>query len=148
MKKALTKVNCDFCQKPISKSNIKKHEEYCYLNPKNLRECEVCFNPIKNYKTSQTCSYSCANTLFRTGPNNGNWNPDRYCSTCFYHHKKECIICGEKNIVEVHHLDENSNNNNPENLIPLCPTHHRYWHSSYQYLIYDQVMKYIKNWSE
>lgn len=91
----------------------------------------------------KTCSYACANKMFRSGENNGNWNPEAYRTTCFLHHKKECVICGEQNIVEVHHLDENKKNNSPENLIPLCPTHHQYWHSKYRYIIYDKVIEYI-----
>lgn len=47
-------------------------------------------------------------------------------------------------IVEVHHFDGNNTNNTPENLMPLCPTHHRYWHSRYKELVYDKVVKYIE----
>ncbi len=38
-----------------------------------------------------------------------------------YHHS--CAICGGKN-PHLHHIDENPNNNEPMNLIPLCPNHH------------------------
>ena len=126
----------------------------CYLNPINLKLCVVCNNPIKklrhgnkDFNKQVTCSYACSNKLFRSGPKNGNWKEETYRSTCFYYHKKECIICGEDKIIEVHHLDENKNNNKPENLVPLCPTHHQYWHSRYKNLIEQQVYDYIKNWS-
>ena len=82
--------------------------------------------------------------MFRTGENNGNWKQETYRSTCFLHHKKECIICGEKNIVAVHHMNENKNDNRPENLIPLCPTHHQYVHSSYKHMVLPQIEKYIE----
>ena len=55
-------------------------------------------------------------------------------------------ICGENKIVSVHHFDENHENNNPENLVPLCPTHHQYIHSSFKNDIFDQVESYVKNY--
>lgn len=142
-----TKKQCQFCSKITNIANIKKHEQLCHLNPTNIKLCPVCQSPIKNYKNGKTCGYSCANKHFRSGPNNGNWKDSAYATTCFYYHKKECVICKEKNIVEVHHLDENKNNNDPSNLIPLCPTHHQYWHSKHKHLIEESVRTYIKNWS-
>lgn len=140
------KASCIYCSKQTNKANIKKHEKSCYLNPKNKKDCPVCDAPIKNYKTGTTCSYSCSNKHFRSGPNNSNWNENHYQTTCFHHHIKECVVCGESNIVEVHHLDEDHNNNIPENLIPLCPTHHQYWHSRFKSLVEPQVLEYIKQW--
>jgi hypothetical protein len=63
------------------------------------------------------------------------------------YHKKECVVCGENNIVEVHHLDGNSKNNLPKNLIPLCPTHHQYWHSKFKHLVVDKINQYINNFT-
>lgn len=63
---------------------------------------------------------------------------------CFAYHEKKCIICSESLIVEAHHYDGNKNNNNKNNFVPLCPTHHRYWHSNYRYLIKKQVDDYVK----
>jgi hypothetical protein len=51
----------------------------------------------------------------------------------------------EDKIVDVHHLDENRDNNDIYNLIPLCPTHHRYWHSTYKNEIENKVYSYIKD---
>lgn len=143
------KVNCNYCNKSVGFCNISNHETACYLSPKNLRYCAVCNKPIKNFKTSKgTCSRSCANTFFKSAENNGNWKQSAYRSTCFLYHKKECIVCGETNIVEAHHLDENKFNNDPSNLIPLCPTHHQYWHSRHRSLIEDKIRCYINNWKE
>lgn len=143
------RLNCRFCGKELGKCNLSKHEKSCYLNPTNLTTCSVCGKPVKNYKTNETCSYACANTLFRSGNNNGSHikaleNGDSYRVICFEHHKKECIICGEQLIVAVHHYDHNKKNNSPNNLIPMCPTHHAYMHSSYKYLIEKQVDYYVK----
>ena len=141
------KAICQYCENKFAKGNVKKHELSCYLNPLKLKLCIVCNKPIKNYKFNTTCSYSCSNTYFRSGPDHGNWKEDAYRSTCFNFHKKKCVVCGESNIVTVHHMDENNKNNKPENLIPLCPTHHQYWHSRYKSLVEEQINFYIKNWS-
>lgn len=145
------KIQCPFCNKITAKGNATKHQNFCYLNPINTKFCEICNNPIKNYKTSITCSYSCSNKKFRSIPrNNTKYNKQSsysYRYICFTHHKKECIICKENNIVSVHHFDDNHKNNNPKNLIPLCPTHHQYVHSKYKHLIIDKIHTYIEKWS-
>jgi 5-methylcytosine-specific restriction endonuclease McrA len=88
--------------------------------------------------------------FFRRGKNNGNYstgNADErsYRVICFKWHDKKCIICGEDKIVDVHHMDRDHDNNSPENLIPLCPTHHKYMHSRHIDLIKDDVDSYIDN---
>jgi hypothetical protein len=67
-----------------------------------------------------------------------------YRSICWANHDKECVVCGEKRIVAVHHYDENHDNNDPKNLIPLCPTHHCYVHSSHKHLVEKQIEDYLK----
>lgn len=143
-KPTFKQISCEWCEEIFGTPNIKIHSANCYMNPKNRIDCPNCGIAIKNYRTSKTCSHSCANTIFRTGEDNGNWNPDNYRTTCFAIHKKECVICGESNIVAVHHLDENKNNNDPANLIPMCPTHHSYWHSNYKHLVFDKVMNFVR----
>ncbi len=139
------KVRCEFCYNIVSSSGLKNHKDSCYLNPHNLKLCPVCESPIKNYKTSTTCSYSCSNTLFRSGEDNPNWRRDSYVSTCFLYHTKQCVVCGETNIVAVHHYDKNKSNNDPRNLVPMCPTHHQYMHSRFRGLIKNTVDKYVSN---
>jgi thymidylate synthase ThyX len=42
----------------------------------------------------------------------------------------ECYICKKSDcILDVHHIDEDHNNNNPQNLITLCRPHHSMIHS-------------------
>lgn len=114
--------------------------------------CPVCtnkFETVINHRDEKiTCSHSCANTFFRSGRNNPNWKDDRYTTTCWEYHKKECIICGENKIVTVHHYDENHNNNSPDNLVPLCPTHHQYVHSRFRDLVIDQIEIYLYNFNK
>ena len=114
--------------------------------PKIEKECPVCkeiFVASKGSPKEKTvCTRACANTYFRSGPDNGRWSDDSYRSTCFHYHDKECVVCGEHRIVAVHHYDEDRTNNSPENLIPICPTHHEYVHSKYSHLVEDQIEKY------
>ncbi len=115
--------------------------------------CENEFETLKGHKKEKiTCSYSCSNTFFRSGDNNPNYidglgNEAEYRRICFKHHEKKCVVCSEKNIVEVHHYDGDHDNNEPKNLIPLCPTHHKYWHSRFRILIINIVDNYVKKFN-
>ena len=140
------KYNCVYCNASITSGNIRRHEKSCRINPLNQKNCPVCNNLFSGKNT--TCSHSCSNTYFRSKEKHPNWKEDSYRTTCFVHHDKKCIVCGEDKIVEVHHLDENKLNNDPSNLIPLCPTHHQYWHSRYKYLIESVVYKYVEDWKK
>jgi hypothetical protein len=57
----------------------------------------------------------------------------------------ECCVCKESKIVAFHHLDENHNNNDPKNLVPLCPTHHHYMHSRFKLEIQKIVEEYVRS---
>ena len=142
--KRLYNVKCQYCTNEVIVSNIKRHENACYLNPNNLRLCQVCDSPIKDYKHSKgTCSHSCSNKFFSHLRNKPE-NYTRYTTLCWKAHKKECVVCGENKIVAVHHMNEDHNDNRVENLVPLCPTHHTYMHSEYRHEILPKVEEYIK----
>jgi len=141
--KRLYNVKCKFCEHEVIVSNRKRHEESCYLNPTNIKLCEACNAPIKNYKSSKgTCSRSCSNKFFSHLRNNPE-NHVRYRTLCWAKHKKECVICGENKIVSVHHMNEDHDDNRIDNLVPLCPTHHQYMHSRYKEEILPKVEEYI-----
>lgn len=139
---------CIFCKNEYTVNKIKLHNELCWMNPKNEKLCVICNKRLKNYKNAITCSYSCSNKHFRSGENNGNWKESTYRSTCFLHHKHKCVVCDETKILDVHHFDENRKNNDPKNLIPLCPTHHGYIHSRYKNEVEQTVIDYHKNFNE
>ena len=132
-----TKINCNKCEREFGSNVIKRHSMIC----EGLKECPVC--KIKHNKKGLTCSYSCSNKMFRTGENNGNWKQDTYQSTCWLYHGKKCLVCGEEKIVAAHHVNEDHSDNRPENLVPLCPTHHQYVHSRYRDEVQPIIDKYL-----
>ena len=152
-KKAAMKIKCKHCGKGYSTGNIVKHEKSCNRNSDNFKICPICSNTFTG--RSLTCSHSCSNAHFRHSDIGGlKYKTDeelvtagRYRDLCFRHHDKKCAVCEEENIVAVHHLNENHFDNRPENLIPLCPTHHQYLHSKYKHLINNLVEDYVLHWN-
>ena len=114
-----------------------------------IKICPICnkkFNTkVGSSKEKTVCSRACANTYFRSGINNPNYKGKDYRKLCFNNYDKKCAICNEVNILDVHHIDGNHNNNSINNLIPLCPTHHRYIHSKFYHLIEQDINKWIEN---
>lgn len=117
--------------------------------------CPVCNSEFEallgNKREKHVCSRSCANSFFRSGKNHPNYgkitkNDSIYRSICFDHHKRECLVCGFNLIVEVHHVDHNKQNNEPKNLVPLCPNHHRMVHSRFKDLVQPKIEDYLKNY--
>ena len=158
-KKGLDKVKLMVKENNIDISHFRpneKEKKYEIIE----KECPVCLTLFTTQKghqrEKQTCSYACSNTRFRSGINNPNFgkligNGDcntHYRTVCFHYHKKECIICSENKIVSVHHYDNNHKNNEPKNLVPLCPTHHQYVHSRYQNEIQHIIDNYVKNFEK
>lgn len=117
-------------------------------------ECQAC---VKSYEVKERefqfpskkyyfCSRKCANSVGGKAKAK-KYHPDElatYVTVAWRHHKKECIVCGEEKIVAVHHLNEIHSDNDPKNLIPLCPTHHQYVHSKYKYMVEDKINTYLK----
>ena len=146
-----TKEECCYCKKQFTINNLKRHKEACHENPKNIKKCPVC-NQQKYFK-GVTCSHSCANTMFGHANKGGRrhrslkslQDAGRY-RIIFqrYHKARECLVCGEDKIVEVHHVNRDHSDHRPENLAPLCPTHHMYMHGKHSYLIESKVNAYVK----
>lgn len=139
---------CQFCKRKFSKCNYSNHVNTCYLNPINKKLCPICKTPIVNYNKSETCSNKCACLYFKDKYSDCRLDEEtstNYKAICFKYHKKECIICGETNIVSVHHFDNNNKNNDKRNLVPMCPTHHQYMHSRYKYLVEHKVIEYVNS---
>lgn len=130
-----------------------------YRSNRVLVKCAFCGKEFEkvpsSFKHSKSklyfCSVECKNEAQKIKNNFTNIQPNHYGKgsnyqrICFDNHPHKCCICGEEHIVAVHHYDGNHNNNDPSNLIPLCPTHHCYWHSKFRKLIKDKVDEYINN---
>lgn len=65
----------------------------------------------------------------------------------FQYHGRKCIVCGEDGVLDVHHLNEIETDQNPANVVPLCPTHHRYLHSHWPDDVRPAINKYLDNWA-
>lgn len=92
---------------------------------------------ISNHK--KCCSRKCAAHYGGKAKVEKYGRSDHYTRICFSYHKKECIICGERKIVAVHHYDKDHSNISRDNLIPLCPTHHQYMHSRHRKEIEEKI---------
>lgn len=112
-----------------------------------VSDCPVCGKEFKKARKEQTtCSKSCSNTYFRSGENHPSFKTGEasYRIKSIKHYGHKCLVCDEENVIEVHHIDENRHNNSIDNIIPLCPTHHRYMHSaSNKKLIIDKIVSSI-----
>jgi len=125
--------------------NYKEYTVICNSCNTNfqVRERELLFPSKEKY----FCSRNCANSAGGKAKSQKYHTDDlaHYAVVAWRYHDKECIICGESKIVAVHHYDENHCNNDPKNLIPLCPTHHQYMHSRFKIEIEEKVKKYIED---
>ena len=162
---AQARIECRYCSKLFTLGNILRHENSCLKNDDYLktieRICLYCKNPFyKKDKGIVTCSRACSNKQFRTkymdiyirrrrdkaSSGKKRKNCSGYRNICFKSHKHECVVCGENLVIDVHHFNENCLDNSPENLIPLCPTHHRYMHTKHKNLIINKIDKYINEY--
>ena len=95
-------------------------------------------------KDKYHCSRSCANSNGGIAKRNKLYKKGllSYQAIGRLFHMKQCIVCGFDKIVHFHHIDENNKNNDPNNLVPLCPNHHQMVHSRF----YDEVKPFIEEY--
>lgn len=111
--------------------------------------CECCGNEYnwqgrehtKSFKDSKFCSRSCANNRSVWWKNNAT----HYRTIALNNHEKKCVVCGFDKVVAIHHIDENKKNNDPTNLIPLCPNHHEMVHNNNWK---QEVVPFIIDWQK
>ena len=133
----------------LDENILKKNYEEKYFIVKVCPVCKKTFKVSRSARPQTTCSYECSNTYFRSGENNGMYNKAKdYATIAFRYHEHKCCICGESLIVHIHHYDGNHLNDEITNFVPLCPTHHQYYHSRFRYLVKDKIDEYHKQFSE
>lgn len=142
-------VECNYCHKIVIKykSQTKNHKKnYCSKEclAKSLSGekyyikciCDNCGDAFEKYKIYERgsknnfCSCKCYGEYRHKEHNFGVGS--RGLALSYYKH--ECEICHWDKLVDVlqvHHIDENRENNAVENLIILCPICHRIIHSGW-----------------
>lgn len=123
---------------------LKEFKVTCHVCADNfiVKEREKLFDATK----IRHCSYKCSNSY--GGKARAKLLEEQgklhYTVIAFRHHPKQCIICGFDKIVTVHHYDEDHSNNDPNNLVPLCPNHHQMFHSKYRDEVEDRIDEYVR----
>lgn len=127
-KRAQQESKCRFCSETFNNANLSPHENRCNV----WHLCDHCGTKTRNERfCSKTCSAITNNRDKKTGyavyrKNNGIINKEAdYRRICFEHFSKKCALCEWNVVVDVHHVDRDRKNNEPQNLIPLCQNHHK-----------------------
>lgn len=144
---------CPLCQKEdLNKNKIKCVCDYCGK--------EYYISPSRDTSEFHFCSRECKDSAQRlaSGSKFDNLRPEHYGQTngiasyrtrAFYSYPHQCAVCGwaeDEEILEVHHIDEDRQHNNIENLIILCPNCHRKLTSHrYQLIGRDKIEKIEKD---
>jgi len=106
---------CYACYRNISwdppEGTCKRCKRKKMIHAKNL--CKGCYNFVFRSDYIKTHSYKKRFNL---------------SSEIYKKLTKSCLICGFDKVVDLHHLDENRENNSQENLVGLCPNHHKMVH--------------------
>lgn len=102
------------------------------------RPCEIKSNQSGKFYCSRECGNKDKANLMQTQ------DSKNYRLKAMNKYSHECICCGwneDERILEVHHIDENRENNDIENLTILCPTCHRKITLGYYKLVDNQLIK-------
>lgn len=103
----------------------------CYVKlswiPKKT-ECKRCKRALP-MKAKGLCG-GCYNTIYRLEATKARNHRKRHNISieAYKEITKKCALCSFSKIVDLHHLDENKGNNLKENLVGLCPNHHKMFH--------------------
>lgn len=122
------------CKKCGKKKEIHTVDSWCNVcykkhrwKPK-LRKCKRCGRSLPHHGKG-LCA-GCYNSTFHidkvkihNARRTHNIEPDLYKKLI-----EKCLICDFDKIVEIHHLDHDNKNSSKENLVGLCPNHHKMLH--------------------
>ena len=165
---SMKKVRCSVCGKEYE-IELKRYNQkikdgtafYCSKECKShkgsiLCKCANCGKEIWKVKSqiekSKTgnvfCNVSCAisknNKLFKTGENHPTYVGSNYRQRAFMTYPHKCVVCGydeDERILEVHHIDEDRENNDIGNLCILCPICHKKISLHYYKLTEDFILE-------
>lgn len=122
------KCNCAYCGKEL------------YKTPSEIQRSKT-----GNVFCNKSCAASFNNSNYRTGEKNPNWKggtqgSKAHTKIAYRTYIHECAMCGitEECVLEVHHIDENHENNDKDNLIILCSNCHSRVHRG-GYKITDEI---------
>lgn len=135
------KCKAEFFKKPSDVKRTKRNfcSKKCQYEFNDKRIILNCFNCGKETIKRQSelrsknnfCSRSCSvasNNRTRIGENHPNWvnYKSNYRVLAFKNFEIKCYVCeyNIEEVLQVHHIDKNRNNNSLNNLCILCPTHH------------------------
>lgn len=106
---------CHYCYKKLLwKPKIVTCKRCGRNRPMHARGlCNGCYNSV----------YHIESVKMHNAKRYHNVNPEIYKKII-----KQCVICGFDKIVELHHLDNNHNNNSETNFVGICPNHHKMLH--------------------
>lgn len=126
-----TLVQCAYCgknfYKPNSKLNSKSGLYFCCREHKDLAQR---IESGDDYQQMRPSHYGIINSNYRT--------------IAFRHYEHKCNICGydeDEDLLEVHHVNEEHNDNYVENLMILCPLCHRKLTSHKYILKNNEIIK-------
>ena len=126
--------HCKICGKLKEVAGDGKTKGYCHVCYKKLiwkpkpKICKRCRRE-RPMHAKGLCN-GCYNSVFHIEKVKEN-NTLKYHNIDYETYNKlteKCIICGFDKIVELHHIDHNHKNNSSDNLIGICPNHHKMLH--------------------
>jgi hypothetical protein len=146
---------CERSKKRVIKEcdNCKQEKEHhakglCYSCYKKLRfkpkilTCKRCKRKLPIH--AKALCASCYNYVFHQDKNKAyqQRKKNKIDIKTYQKTTKTCVICGFDKIVDIHHLDGNKQNNSENNLIGLCPNHHRMINNyKYKFEVFSELAK-------
>ena len=123
--------------------DVKKFQVSCFSCNKSfsVEERETLFPSKQSY----FCSRSCSNSIGGSTKAQLFGYTD-YRTIAYKTYKPICVACGVEDILDVHHIDENRNNNLPSNLIILCPNDHYRFHRNKDIRIASIIESHLEMW--
>ena len=121
-----------FCYKCYKKYSWKPKKQTCERCKRELPMqakglCKGCYNFVFHLDRAKAGNYQKYHNL----------SPEFYKEIT-----KSCVICGFDKVIDLHYLDENRKNNSKENLVGLCPNHHKMFHDfRYRKEIQEELRK-------